>query len=226
MWGWVALVLAAVPLGLALVNLRLLRAPERAAGRPAVSVLIPARNEEANIAAACAAVLASEGVEIELVVLDDGSTDRTPAILAGIGDARLVVAAAPPLPAGWSGKQHACQRLSERASHELMVFVDADVRLAPDAVSRMAAFMARHPAVGLGSGFPRQVTVTWSEDWMVLKTSWARCGSSSGAPLTAVTRSPLRNPSLPNICRFLPGKARKPLSFPAALSNEGTVRIT
>ncbi len=163
MWGWLALVLAAGPLGLALVNLRLLRAPAWAEGRPAVSVLIPARNEEANIAAACAAVLASEGVAIELVVLDDGSTDRTPEILAGIADDRLVIASAPPLPAGWSGKQHACQRLSERASHELMVFVDADVRLAPDAVSRMAGFMACHPALGLGSGFPRQVTVTWSE---------------------------------------------------------------
>ena len=163
MWGWLALLLAAGPAGLAWFNMRLLRAPDRAAGRPAVSVLIPARNEEANIAAASAAVLASEGVEIELVVLDDGSTDRTPQILAGITDPRLVVASAPPLPAGWSGKQHACQRLAERASHDLMVFVDADVRLAPDAVSRMAGFMARNPAVGLGSGFPRQVTLTWSE---------------------------------------------------------------
>ncbi len=163
MWGWVALILAAGPLGLALANLRLLRASAAAEGRPSVSVLIPARNEEANIAAAAAAVLASEGVDIELVVLDDGSTDRTPEILAGITDKRLVIAAAPPLPPGWSGKQHACQRLAERASHALMVFVDADVRLAPDAVSRMAGFMARNPAVGLGSGFPRQVTVTWSE---------------------------------------------------------------
>ena len=48
------------------------------------------------------------------------------------------------------------------ASHELMVFVDADVRLAPDAVSRMAGFMQRN-AVGLASGFPHQVVVTWSE---------------------------------------------------------------
>ncbi len=163
MLAWVALVLAAGPLGLALVNLRELRAPARAAGRPAVSVLIPARNEEANIEAACAAVLASEGVEIELIVLDDASTDRTPEILAGIGDSRLMVASAPALPPGWSGKQHACQRLSERASHELMVFVDADVRLDSDAVSRMAGFMQRNPAVGLASGFPRQVTVTWAE---------------------------------------------------------------
>ena len=161
--GWIALVLAALPLALALANMRLLRAPPRAPGRAAVSVLIPVRNEEDNVAAACAAVLASEGVEIELVVLDDGSTDRTAAILAGIGDDRLVIAAAPPLPPGWSGKQHACQRLSERASHELMVFVDADVRLAPDAVSRMAGFMAQHPAVGLASGFPRQVTRSWAE---------------------------------------------------------------
>ncbi len=158
-----ALVLAALPFVLMLVNLREFRAPGRAEGRPSLSVLIPARNEEANIADACAAVLASEGVEVELIVLDDASTDRTPSIVAGIGDARLRVGQAPALPAGWSGKQHACHVLSGMATHELMVFVDADVRLAPDALSRMAGFMAAHPGAGLASGFPRQVVVTWSE---------------------------------------------------------------
>ena len=162
MWGWIALFLAAGPAALAIVNLRLLRAPPAAQGRTAVSVLIPARNEEVNIAAACRAVLASAGVELELIVLDDASTDRTPEILQGIGDDRLRVAQAPALPPGWSGKQHACHVLGGLASHELMVFVDADVRLAPDAVSRMAGFMQAH-AVGLASGFPRQVTRTWSE---------------------------------------------------------------
>ena len=160
--GWICFFLAAGPLVLALFNLRLLREPALPSGRPSVSVLIPARNEEANIAEACAAVLASEGVEVELVVLDDASTDRTPEILAGIGDARLLVAQAPPLPPGWSGKQHACHVLGGLARHELMVFVDADVRLGPDAVARMAGFMERH-AVGLASGFPSQVTVTWAE---------------------------------------------------------------
>ena len=114
----VALALAVVPLVLTLLNLREFRTPAPAPGRPAVSVLIPARNEEVNIAAACAAVLASEGVELELVVLDDASTDRTPAILAAIADPRLRVAAAPPLPPGWSGKQHACHALSALARHE------------------------------------------------------------------------------------------------------------
>ncbi len=160
--GWASLGLAAVPLAMTLANLGQFRTPAPAAGRPLVSVLIPARNEEANIGDACAAVLASTGVELELVVLDDASTDRTPSILAAMDDPRLRVATAPPLPPGWSGKQHACHVLGGLAAHELMVFVDADVRLAPDALSRMAGFMEREQA-GLGSGFPRQVVVTWSE---------------------------------------------------------------
>ena len=186
MLAWVALFLAAGPLLLGLVNLVLLRAPAPAEGRPAVSVLIPARNEEANIAEACACVLASEGVELELIVLDDASTDRTPEMLRGIADSRLRVAEAPPLPPGWSGKQHACHVLGGLARHELMVFVDADVRLGPDALSRMAGFMAR-TGVGLGSGFPRQITVTWSERLLLPLIHFLLLGF---LPMAAMRRSP------------------------------------
>ena len=160
--AWVCVALAALPFIMTLVNLELFRRPDAAAGTPSVTVLIPARNEEDNIGEATAAILASQGVDLELIVLDDASTDRTPQILAAIQDPRLRIATAPPLPPGWSGKQHACHILGGLASHDLMVFVDADVRLAPDALSRMAGFMQRHDA-GLASGFPRQVTVTWSE---------------------------------------------------------------
>jgi hypothetical protein len=128
-----------------------------------VSVLIPARNEARNIAAAVGCALASEGVELELIVLDDGSTDGTSEILRAIDDPRLRTASAPMLPAGWSGKQHACDVLARLARHEFMAFVDADVRLAPDAVSRMAGVLQRRPELGLASGFPRQVVVTWLE---------------------------------------------------------------
>lgn len=165
--AWAACALAAFPFLMALLNLREFRTPRPARARPAVSVLIPARNEEANIAAACAAVLASTGVDLELIVLDDASTDRTPQILAAIDDPRLRVASAPPLPPGWSGKQHACHVLGTLARHDLMVFVDADVRLAPDAVHRMAGVMERHPETGLASGFPRQIVVTWSEQLLL-----------------------------------------------------------
>jgi hypothetical protein len=156
------LLLAGLPLCLALDNLRQYRVPARATGRPSISVLMPARNEERNIGDAVACVLASTDVNIELIVLDDASTDRTADILRGIDDARLRIATAPPLPAGWSGKQHACARLADQARHGLLVFVDADVRLAPDALSRMAGYMSRHDT-GMASGFPWQVTVTWSE---------------------------------------------------------------
>ncbi len=160
--GIAALVLSAAPLALAVDNVRRLRTPARAVGVPSVSVLIPARNEAANIGDAVACVFGSIGVDVELCVLDDGSTDETAAILAAIGDGRLRVFQGGVLPAGWSGKQHACARLAEFASHELMVFVDADVRLEPEALSRMVGFMQRCD-VGLASGFPRQVTGSWAE---------------------------------------------------------------
>ncbi len=166
MIGAVCLALALLPLGMMLWNLREFRRPPLAMGTPAISVLIPARNEEANIGAACTAVLASHGVVLELIVLDDSSTDQTLPVLQSIGDSRLRVATAPLLPPGWSGKQHACQILSTMAAHELVVFVDADVRLAPDALCRMAGFMQRN-ACGLASGFPRQVVVTWSEQLLL-----------------------------------------------------------
>ena len=164
--AWLCVALAALPFVMTLINLELLRRPDGASGTPQISVLIPARNEEDNIGDACAAILASQGVELELIVLDDASTDRTPAILADITDPRLRIATAPQLPPGWSGKQHACHVLGGLATHELMVFVDADVRLAPDALSRMAGFMQRHD-VGLASGFPSQITVTWSEQLLL-----------------------------------------------------------
>jgi hypothetical protein len=181
------LLLVALPLLLALWNLTLYRRPGAATGCPSVSVLIPARNEERNIAAAVEAVLASEGVALELIVLDDGSTDRTPAILAGIGDRRLKVASAPALPPGWSGKQHACAALGGLARHDLMVFVDADVRLAPDALARMAGAMQRRPELALASGFPRQIVVTWSEQLLLPLIHFLLLGY---LPMAQMNRSP------------------------------------
>ena len=184
--GLIALILAAIPFGLALLNLRSFRAPAPAMDAPPVSVLIPARNEEANIGDAVAAVLASTGVAFEIVVLDDGSTDRTAAILAAIPDPRLRVISGPALPAGWSGKQHACAVLGRAARHDLLVFTDADVRLAPDALVRMAGFMATHE-VGLASGFPHQVVRTWSEQLLLPLIHFLLLGY---LPMAMMRRSP------------------------------------
>ncbi len=165
----IALVLAAIPAGLFLINLLIYRP---VANRPSatgiqrrlLSVLVPARNEEKNLRSTLEAVLANQGAEFEVIVLDDHSTDRTVAIVAGFAarDPRVRLEAAPPLPAGWCGKQHACHVLAGFARHPLLVFIDADVRLAPDALQRMAGFMESSGAA-LASGVPRQELGTFSE---------------------------------------------------------------
>ena len=163
----IALMLAAAPAGLFVLNLLvyhpLSRGSRRAEahsesaeeksvpphpGSHGVSVLIPARNEEQNICATLEALLKNRDCHFEVIVLDDHSTDGTAAIAKGftLRDARVRLESAPPLPAGWCGKQHACQILGRLARHPLLVFIDADVRLASDALTRMVSFMERTEA--------------------------------------------------------------------------------
>lgn len=160
-----SLALALLPLGVALANLCLYREPATVAPPgTAVSILIPARNEEAGIAAAVEAALAQPGLELEVIVLDDQSTDRTAERVAVLAarDPRVRLERALPLPPGWSGKQHACHALAGMARHPVLLFQDADVRLEPGSVARMAGFLRARRA-GLVSGFPRQETGSLGE---------------------------------------------------------------
>lgn len=133
-----------------------------------VSVLIPARNEEHAIGDAVESVLASVGVELEVIVLDDHSTDRTAEVVCAISkrDSRARVESAPNLPPGWCGKQHACRTLARLARYDVLVFLDADVRLAPDGLARMLRFLLTSKA-DLVSGFPRQETGTLMEKCVI-----------------------------------------------------------
>lgn len=184
-----ALVLALVPLVLFLLNLGAYRrAPEPPPGaRPRVSVLIPARNEEAMIARAVRGALEGGEVDLEVVVLDDHSEDRTAEVVREIAsrDPRVRLEAAPPLPSGWCGKQHACAVLAERARHPLLLFVDADVRLAPGAVGRIAAAVEASGA-DLLSGFPRQEIETFLERLLLPLIVWILLGY---LPITVMRRS-------------------------------------
>jgi hypothetical protein len=168
--AFIALVLAAIPSNLFLLNLLVYRpiANRKSQISNSVSVLIPARNEEQNIRASLQAALANHGCDFEIIVLDDHSTDRTAAIVTELarGDDRVRLESAPALPAGWCGKQHACFVLARLARHPLLVFMDADVRLAPDALARMASFMERRDAA-LASGVPRQELGTLGERLLI-----------------------------------------------------------
>lgn len=159
-------VCAVIPCILYFRNLREFRPPPTTTESFAISVLIPARNEERSIEACVRSVLASVNVDLECIALDDASTDRTAEIVNSIGDARVRLEAAPPLPEGWSGKQHACFALSKLAAKPLLTFLDADVRLEPDALARLAAFQQSNGAA-LVSGFPRQITGTILEKLLI-----------------------------------------------------------
>ena len=157
----ILLVLAALPTVMTIVNLAALRVPTPGPAGARVAILIPARNEEAGIAACVESALDSTGVALEVIVLDDHSTDATAAIVKRLAaDPRLRLAAAPPLPPGWSGKQHACHVLGQLADAPNLVFLDADVRLAPDAAARLVGALAD---VDLVSGVPRQRMESFAE---------------------------------------------------------------
>jgi hypothetical protein len=159
-----SMVCAVASAALFVLNLRRYRAPDGFADGMRVAVLIPARDEERNIAACVNGVLASRGVELDVLVLDDGSTDRTAEIVSEIveRDQRVRLVTSQMLPPGWNGKQHACWLLAQASSAPLLLFLDADVRLSPDAVSRCAAQM-QSSKISLFSGFPRQITIGWLE---------------------------------------------------------------
>lgn len=186
--AWAAVALAAIPAVLTLLNLGVYRrAPGPAPALGPVSVLIPARNEETRIGATLEALLRTRGVEIEVCVLDDASTDGTAEVVRRIAavDSRVRLVRGEGPPEGWNGKQYACQRLSEHARHELLLFVDADVRMASEGIARLKRRL-RTDQLDLLSGVPRQLTGSLAEAAVVPLIHFVLVGF---LPMAAMRRS-------------------------------------
>ena len=127
------------------------------------TILLPVRDEEANLAA-CAATLVAQGGAPLLRIIDDGSTDRTPEILARIArdEPRVTALAARPLAAGWGGKVNALATGFDGVSTPWLLLTDADTRHRPDLLARAHAAAAEHRLDALSlSG--RQQTVGLGE---------------------------------------------------------------
>jgi hypothetical protein len=187
---WLALLPCAALTGHTIVNAALLRRltpGQKTTER--VAVLLPLRDEAARVTPCLDALLDQVGVShLDIVVWDDGSTDGTADVVRAVGGDRVRLLTGAPPPDGWLGKPHACARLAAAAGDaDVLVFVDADVVLAPDAIAAGVALL-RITGVDLLSPYPRiigagrlvQPLLQWS--WLTF------------LPLRAMERSP--RPSL------------------------------
>ncbi|BCX03885.1 MAG: glycosyl transferase [Candidatus Roseilinea sp.] len=132
---------------------------------PFISIVIPARNEEGNIARCLDGALDQRYPAYEVIVVDDGSTDATPRILreyAARFAGQLHVVSGRPLPRGWVGKCNACLHGAHHARGEWLLFLDADTAPQPTLLSALAAFVERN-RLEVASVLPFNELVTWSE---------------------------------------------------------------
>ena len=174
LYSVVVLLIALLPVAMFLKNaLEFLPASSepdllRAAMAERISVLIPARNESASIGPAIEAILLNDHSCFDVIVLDDHSEDDTASVVQSIAqrDPRVRLVESKMLPDGWNGKQHACWQLANQTQAEWLLFLDADVRLSKDAISRCLAEQKRRETP-LISGFPMQETGTLAEKILI-----------------------------------------------------------
>jgi chlorobactene glucosyltransferase len=131
---------------------------------PRVSVVLPARNEADNIGPCLESLLTQTYTNYEVIVVDDNSEDETHDIVARYAhnDPRVILVDGKMLPHGWNGKQFACHQGVQRATGELLLMTDADVRHAPESIAR-AVGQLQHAGADFLSGYVRQDLRTFGE---------------------------------------------------------------
>ena len=161
---WAPYALLAAP-ALAVFLLTLFNVAVWPRGRPdggftgRVSLLIPARDEAAGIEACIRSALVGTLKPYEILVYDDRSADGTDRVVERIAasDPRVRLLRGQPLPAGWVGKPHACHHLAAAARGDVLVFLDADARLLPTGLARLASVLADYRAGVVTAGLRQQL---------------------------------------------------------------------
>lgn len=127
---------------------------------PEVSIIVPARNEEVSLGDCLRSLVGQTGLAFEIIVVDDASTDRTREIAESFEGVRII--SAPPLPAGWTGKNNAVIAGTPVARGEWLLFTDADTVHVPGSLARALA-EAKRVQADLLSYSPEQVVGTFAE---------------------------------------------------------------
>ena len=137
-----------------------LQFPIPEASLPEVSIIVPARNEEASLGACLASLTAQTGVSFEIIVVDDGSSDRTREVAQTFAGLRVI--SPEPLRANWTGKNNALVAGAKEAHAKWLLFTDADTVHLPGSLA-WALAEAKNERVELLSYSPEQVVVTFAE---------------------------------------------------------------
>lgn len=127
---------------------------------PLVSIIVPCRNEELNIGPLLLSLKALSGVQTEILVIDDCSTDKTFEAAASIENIRVL--RAPPKPEGWVGKSWACAFGAKVAQGDYFLFTDADTRHRSDSLLQSLKFLL-HEKAELVSAPPYHQCLNWWE---------------------------------------------------------------
>ncbi|MBV8815991.1 MAG: glycosyltransferase [Verrucomicrobia bacterium] len=173
-WLWLSIAIVTVLLAQFLANLLVLRGLARIAppgNGPLVSVLVPARNEAARIRPCLEALQLQDYPNLEVLVLDDNSTDNTADIVGSTGftvarESRYRLVRGSVLPEGWVGKSWACQQLADASAGEYLMFVDADTVHSAGTVSSAINAAKRYRA-DLLTVLPYQTTKTFGEKLVI-----------------------------------------------------------
>jgi len=156
-----------------------------------VSILIPMRNEEINVVGCLDSIINQKGLaDFEIIVLNDHSIDTTSLKLAAYPQVKVINGT--DLPEGWLGKLWACHQLSEAANGEIILFLDADVRLTENAIAGAISKMGSWSFI---SPYPKQYSIGLPEKIFqpLLHWSWL-----SSVPLRAAQRFGIKSMSVAN----------------------------
>jgi chlorobactene glucosyltransferase len=147
--------------------------PDKMVDTPRVSVLIPVRNEAQSLPKLLLDLQKIDYKNLEIIVCNDNSTDATLDVLQAYNQLlpNMFYFTNDELPKGWIGKNYACHQLSQRATGEYFLFLDADVRLQPNALTRAIQYVQKHNTTLL-SIFPRQIMETRGEGVTVPIMNW------------------------------------------------------
>ena len=176
------------------VNFFQIRTPRTTSAlQVSVGVVVPMRNEAENVEGVVATLAAQEG-PFHFYLLDDNSEDLTYELLKRFtaSDSRFTVIQGLPLPAGWIGKTWALQQLFEASNEDVLVSIDADVRLTNEAINKAVTLM-HGTRLDFVSPYPRQIAQTFAErliqpllQWSWLTTVPLRFAENSGRKSMAV----------------------------------------